>query len=117
MSWTRLLAERYCADFRGQQKDAAAVPEDAARDHAPKTQGSDEDVPKVVVFVNTRRGKGNRTKRKISDTGPVTECDSKVSRDITHHHTPHHIALWVRLTHVVVVDTAPVNKVINLKAS
>ncbi|XP_068195193.1 nucleolar and spindle-associated protein 1 [Antennarius striatus] len=29
------------------------------------------------TFVNTRRGRGNGTKRKIADVAPATECDSK----------------------------------------
>ncbi|XP_071752903.2 nucleolar and spindle-associated protein 1 [Centroberyx gerrardi] len=35
----------------------------------------DEPVPSTTVFVTKRRGKGKKTKRKISDTEAGTECD------------------------------------------
>jgi len=64
---------------QGNEKDADVMQEDehVAQDSA---QGSKDatckkDVSNPSVFVNTRRGKGNRTKRKISDTATVTECD------------------------------------------
>lgn len=58
--------------------DATAVQEDenAAQDSA---QGSKDATCKkdvsTSVFVSTRRGRGNRTKRKISDIATVTESD------------------------------------------
>ncbi|KAM7403565.1 hypothetical protein PAMA_004154 [Pampus argenteus] len=66
-------------EVQGHEKDAAAVQEDenAAQDSAQESKDATckKDVSSTSVFVNTRRGKGNGTKRKISDTITVTECD------------------------------------------
>lgn len=78
--------------FRGQQDDVAAVQdvENAAQDHAEKNKDSTckEEVSSTTVFVNIRRGKGFGTKRKISDTARVTECDAKVCKHITYNIPP-----------------------------
>lgn len=55
-----------CGDFQVQEKDAAAVQEDCMETSSP------------TVFVNTRRGRGNGTKRKISDSATVTECEAQL---------------------------------------
>ncbi|XP_044023379.1 nucleolar and spindle-associated protein 1 isoform X2 [Siniperca chuatsi] len=67
---------------QGQEKDAAVVQEDenATQDSTQENKDTSckEEVSSPTVFVNTRRGKGNGTKRKISDTASVTECDAKL---------------------------------------
>lgn len=64
---------------QGNEKDADVVQEDenVAQDSAQGGEDAtcEKDDSSTSVFVNTRRGKGNRTKRKISDTATVTECD------------------------------------------
>ncbi|XP_076605325.1 nucleolar and spindle-associated protein 1 [Chaetodon auriga] len=69
-------------DGQGQERDVNAVQDDenATQDN---TQGNNEAscqeaVSSPAVFVNTRRGKRNGTKRKISDPESVTECDAKL---------------------------------------
>ncbi|XP_027130828.1 nucleolar and spindle-associated protein 1 isoform X2 [Larimichthys crocea] len=57
-----------------QEKDSVAVQED--NNETPDSARPNEEVSSPAVFVNTRRGKGNGTKRKISDT--ATECDGKL---------------------------------------
>ncbi|XP_034531288.1 nucleolar and spindle-associated protein 1 [Notolabrus celidotus] len=52
-----------------EQEDVTEVPEEE-----PVTQDSEEDSG-PAVFVNTRRGKGNGTKRKISDTAAGTDVE------------------------------------------
>lgn len=61
-----------CGVFQGQENDATAVQEDENKDASCM-----EELSNPAVFVNTRRGKGNCTKRKISDTATVTECDAQ----------------------------------------
>lgn len=61
----------YCGVFQGQEKDATAAQEN-------KDACCEEQAPGPAVFVNTRRGKGNGTKRKLSGTATVTECDAKL---------------------------------------
>lgn len=76
---------------QGQEKD---VRED---DNA-KMENADasfvEEVSSPAVFVNTRRGKGNGTKRKLSDTATGTESDAKLpprAAEVLHIITyPHH---------------------------
>ncbi|XP_035529548.1 nucleolar and spindle-associated protein 1 [Morone saxatilis] len=63
-------------DGEGQETDAAVVQQD---EHVSQESTQEtEEVSSPAVFVNTRRGKGNGTKRKISDTKTGTECDSKL---------------------------------------
>ncbi|XP_068577749.1 nucleolar and spindle-associated protein 1 isoform X2 [Cebidichthys violaceus] len=50
------------------------VTQDGTQDN--KDSSGNEDVLSRAVFVNTRRGKGNGTKRKICDTAAVTESDA-----------------------------------------
>ncbi|KAM9341592.1 nucleolar and spindle-associated protein 1 [Symphorus nematophorus] len=61
---------------------AAAVQDDtnATQDSAQENKEAlfVEEVSSPTVFVNTRRGKGNGTKRKISDTAAVTEGDAEL---------------------------------------
>ncbi|XP_070776307.1 nucleolar and spindle-associated protein 1 [Enoplosus armatus] len=67
---------------QGQEKDVTAVQEDAnaSQDgaHENKDASCKEEVSSPTVFVNTRRGKRNGTKRKISDVATVIECDAKL---------------------------------------
>lgn len=44
-------------------------------ENASSVQTSEEETFNPPVFVNTRRGKANGTKRKISDTWTANECD------------------------------------------
>lgn len=70
---------------QGQEKDNTNVTvqedDNATEDGAQENEDSSckEEVSSPTVFVNTRRGKGNCTKRKLSDTAPVTECNAKLS--------------------------------------
>lgn len=70
---------------QGQEKDNTNVTvqedDNATEDGAQENEDSSckEEVSSPTVFVNTRRGKGNCTKRKLSDTAAVTECDAKLS--------------------------------------
>lgn len=63
--------------FQGQETDTSVVSEDenATKDsvHENEDAPCKEEVFSPRVFVNTRRGKGNGTKRKISDAARVTE--------------------------------------------
>ncbi|KAI3367466.1 hypothetical protein L3Q82_026325 [Scortum barcoo] len=59
---------------QGQEKDATAAQEDPKVKDVP----TEEQIASTTVFVNTRRGKGNCTKRKISDSAAGTECDAKL---------------------------------------
>lgn len=71
--------QAYCCDvFQGQ--DAVLEDENATKDDAQENKEASckEEVFIPTVFVNTRRGKGNGTKRKISDTATVTECDANI---------------------------------------
>lgn len=63
--------------FQAQEKEAADVPEDenASNAQANAETSSKEEIFNPPVFVNTRRGKVNGTKRKISDTSMANECD------------------------------------------
>ncbi|XP_040916561.1 nucleolar and spindle-associated protein 1 isoform X2 [Toxotes jaculatrix] len=65
-----------------QDKDAATVQEDenAGQDSAQENKDATckGGVSSSAVFVNTRRGKGNGTKRKISDTATETGCDAEL---------------------------------------
>ncbi|TDG99126.1 hypothetical protein EPR50_G00208130 [Perca flavescens] len=69
---------------QGQKQDVTAVQEDVTATEESARENKDpsckEDVFSPAVFVNTRRarGKGNRTKRKISDTTSVPESDAKL---------------------------------------
>ncbi|KAG7510412.1 nucleolar and spindle-associated protein 1 [Solea senegalensis] len=60
---------------QGQEKDEAAVQEEGKAEEDSAEENTAEAVPSTAVFVNTRRGRGNGTKRKISDT----ECDTKLT--------------------------------------
>ncbi|KAM7376279.1 hypothetical protein PAMP_006022 [Pampus punctatissimus] len=64
--------EKEKEEGQGHEKDATAVQEDenAAQDSAQESKDATckKNVSSTSVFVNTRRGKGNRTKRKMSDT-------------------------------------------------
>lgn len=62
--------------FQAQEKEAADVPEDENASSA-QTNGetSSKEIFDPPVFVNTRRGKANSIKRKISDTSMANECD------------------------------------------
>ncbi|TKS87078.1 Nucleolar and spindle-associated protein 1 [Collichthys lucidus] len=62
------------ANVKAQEKDSVAVRED--NNETPDSAQPHEEVSSPAVFVNTRRGKGNGTKRKISDT--ATESDGKL---------------------------------------
>ncbi|XP_054469471.1 nucleolar and spindle-associated protein 1 [Anoplopoma fimbria] len=66
---------------QGQDNHDTSVQKDetGTQDSAQETKEAPcmEDVFSPAVFVNTRRGKRNGTKRKISDTAAVTECDDK----------------------------------------
>ncbi|XP_026195231.1 nucleolar and spindle-associated protein 1 isoform X2 [Anabas testudineus] len=77
----RAIKQHYQQEKEKEEKDVAAPQEveNAAQDHAQKYKDSTcmEDVSSTTVFVNIRRGKGNGTKRKLSDTATVTECDAK----------------------------------------
>lgn len=63
--------------LQAQEKEAADVPEDENASNAPTNAEtySKEDIFNPPVFVNTRRGKANGTKRKISDTSMANEWD------------------------------------------
>ncbi|XP_028994691.1 nucleolar and spindle-associated protein 1 [Betta splendens] len=82
----KAIKQYYEEQKNKEDQDAAAVQqnESAAQDHAPKFKSSpcEEDISSTTVFVNTRRGKRNGTKRKISSTGPVTECDPKADGEV-----------------------------------
>ncbi|XP_018537169.1 nucleolar and spindle-associated protein 1 [Lates calcarifer] len=71
---------------QGQDKNVAAVQEDenAGQDNSQKNKDASfkEDVSSTAAFVNTRRGKGNGTKRKISDAARETECDAKGDTEV-----------------------------------
>ncbi|XP_039993779.1 nucleolar and spindle-associated protein 1 [Xiphias gladius] len=71
---------------QGQDKDAAAVQEDenAGQESAQarKEETCKEEASSTAVFVNTRRGKGNGTKRKISDAAPETEGGAKLPASV-----------------------------------
>lgn len=80
--------------FQGQEKEVTAVQEDEPVTQQDSAQENEdvsckEEVSSPAVFVNTRRGRGNGTKRKISDTAAVTECDAPPSAAevFTHHNT------------------------------
>lgn len=64
-------------DFQLQDNEAADVPEDENASSAQKSteNSSQEEIFNPPVFVNTRRGKANGTKRKISDTSMANECN------------------------------------------
>ncbi|XP_037603291.1 nucleolar and spindle-associated protein 1 [Sebastes umbrosus] len=69
---------------QGQEKEVTAVQEDEPVTQQDSAQENEdvsrkEEVSSPAVFVNTRRGRGNGTKRKISDTAAVTECDAPPS--------------------------------------
>ncbi|XP_034713527.1 nucleolar and spindle-associated protein 1 [Etheostoma cragini] len=70
-----------------QKKDVTAVQEDVTATQESTGENKDssckEDVFSPAVFVNKRRGRGNRTKRKISDTIPMPESDAKVLKGDT----------------------------------
>uniref|UniRef100_UPI0037E810A9 nucleolar and spindle-associated protein 1 n=1 Tax=Semicossyphus pulcher TaxID=241346 RepID=UPI0037E810A9 len=72
--------EKNQEEDRRQDEDVTAVEEveHATQDTTQENKDSSrkEEVSSSIVFVNTRRGKGNGTKRKISDTATVTECDA-----------------------------------------
>ncbi|KAM6968581.1 nucleolar and spindle-associated protein 1 [Tautogolabrus adspersus] len=61
----------------GKEQEGEAVVEEDEHVTQDGAQESKE-VSSSVVFVNTRRGKGNATKRKISDTATTSECDAKL---------------------------------------
>ncbi|XP_036981253.1 nucleolar and spindle-associated protein 1 isoform X1 [Acanthopagrus latus] len=69
-------------DGQGEEKDATAQQkeENSSMDSTQENKDSscDEEFSSPTVFVNTRRGRGNGTKRKIPDPEPVTECDAKL---------------------------------------
>lgn len=60
--------------------DTPVVQEDenATKDSAQENKECKEEVFNPTVFVNTRRGRGNGTKRKISDTATVTEYGASI---------------------------------------
>ncbi|CAJ1074783.1 nucleolar and spindle-associated protein 1 isoform X2 [Xyrichtys novacula] len=62
-----------------QENDVSVVEETpAAQDTTQENkEAACQEVSSTNVFVNTRRGKGNGTKRKISDTPEVTESEEK----------------------------------------
>ncbi|KAM6917952.1 nucleolar and spindle-associated protein 1 isoform 2-T2 [Lycodopsis pacificus] len=62
------------ADVTTVQEDES-VTQDGAQEN--KDSSGNEDVFSRAVFVNTRRGKRNGTKRKICDTAAVTESDAR----------------------------------------
>nr|XP_033498669.1 nucleolar and spindle-associated protein 1 [Epinephelus lanceolatus] len=67
---------------QAQEKDITTVQEEetAAQDSVQEIEDASckEKVSSPTVFVNTRRGKGNGAKRKISDTAAVDESDATV---------------------------------------
>ncbi|XP_070836139.1 nucleolar and spindle-associated protein 1 [Chaetodon trifascialis] len=69
-------------DGQGQERDVTAVQDDdnATQDNTEgNTEAScQEAVSSPAVFVNTRRGKRNGAKRKMSDPESVTACDAKL---------------------------------------
>ena len=54
-------------------QDDKAAAQDTVQEN--KDASCKEDVSSPTVFVNTRRGRGNGTKRKIPDAETVTESD------------------------------------------
>ena len=82
MSFLLFISDWYCAVSQGQENNATAVQEDnnATQDNAQENEDACcmEEISSPTVFVNTRRGRGNGTKRKISDTTTATECDAKL---------------------------------------
>ncbi|XP_071353766.1 nucleolar and spindle-associated protein 1 [Trachinotus anak] len=68
---------------QGQEVEAVAVQEDENAGQGSAQENKDatckKEVSSTAVFVNTRRGKGNGTKRKISDTAAEAECDAKLA--------------------------------------
>ncbi|XP_060919633.1 nucleolar and spindle-associated protein 1 [Labrus mixtus] len=67
--------EKNQEDHGKEQEEEVVVEEDVTQERA---QERKEDVSSSVVFVNTRRGKGNGTKRKVSDTATTSECDAEL---------------------------------------
>ncbi|XP_032355623.1 nucleolar and spindle-associated protein 1 isoform X2 [Etheostoma spectabile] len=65
-----------------QKKDVTAVQEDVTATQESTRENKDpsckEDVFSPAVFVNKRRGRGNCTKRKISDTRAMPESDAEL---------------------------------------
>lgn len=68
----------WCDDFQLQQEEVSAVQENEV-DQENKETSCKEEIYSRAVFVNTRRGKGNGTQRKISDTVNVKECESNIA--------------------------------------
>lgn len=63
-----------CGVYQGNEKDAAVEQKDE-NEGQDCAQGSEDETSNTSVFVNTRRGKGNGTKRKISETAAVTQSN------------------------------------------
>ncbi|KAF3845305.1 hypothetical protein F7725_008468 [Dissostichus mawsoni] len=64
-------------DVPAAAEEDEAVTQDSVQDD--EESACEEEVPCPTVFVNTRRGKGNSTKRKLSDTATVCEDKSPPS--------------------------------------
>ncbi|XP_029982314.1 nucleolar and spindle-associated protein 1 isoform X3 [Sphaeramia orbicularis] len=67
---------------QGHEEDAPPVQENAAQDHTDEHKDAsceEAEVASTAVFVSTRRGKGNATKRKMSVPVTVTESDVQVA--------------------------------------
>ncbi|KAI9537722.1 hypothetical protein NQZ68_022384 [Dissostichus eleginoides] len=72
-------------DVPAAAEEDEAVTQDSVQDD--EESACEEEVPCPTVFVNTRRGKGNSTKRKLSDTATVCEdksppSDAQVDTDV-----------------------------------
>ncbi|XP_073339679.1 nucleolar and spindle-associated protein 1 [Pagrus major] len=62
---------------QGEEEEATALQEEE-NTTVDSAEESKDEVSSPTVFVNTRRGRGNGTKRKVPDTEPVAECDAKL---------------------------------------
>ncbi|XP_053192159.1 nucleolar and spindle-associated protein 1 [Scomber japonicus] len=75
----QLYEQKKKEEEQGNEKDAAVEQKDENEAQVSTQENKDatckEDVSSTSVFVNTRRGKGNGTKRKISEIATVTECN------------------------------------------
>lgn len=68
----------WCDDFQLQQKEVSAVQENEV-DQENNETSCKEEIYSRAVFVNPRRGKGNGTQRKISDTVNAKVCESNIA--------------------------------------
>lgn len=89
----------YSGVFQEQEKDVpAAAEEDEAVTQDSVQDDEEEEVPCRTVFVNTRRGKGNGTKRKLVCEDKSPPSDAQVFHTITYSmHTLYRCHCWADL--------------------